>query len=47
MKVRTNIKAGNIVQDAIQQVEDVYKEINQRLNKTRVSISGWEGGRGS
>jgi len=41
MKVRTNIKAGNLAQDAYQQVDDIFKKVNQRLSKPRVSISRW------
>lgn len=47
MKVRTDIKAGNLIQDAFQQVDDIYKQINQRMNKSRVSISRWGDVRGS
>ena len=41
MKVRTNIKAGSLVQDASQQADDIFKKVNQGLNKPRVSISRW------
>jgi len=47
MKVRTKIKAGNLVQDASQQVDDIFKKVNQRLKKPRVSISRWGDVRGS
>lgn len=47
MKVRTNIKAGNLVQDTLQKVDDLYQEVNQMLNKSRVSVSRWGDVQGS
>jgi hypothetical protein len=47
MRVRTNIKAGGLIQDVSQRAEDIVKEINHRLNKPRVSVSGWGDVRGS
>jgi hypothetical protein len=41
MKVRTDIKAGSLVQNATQQADDIFKKINRKLNKPRVSISRW------
>ena len=41
MKVRTDIKAGSLVQNASQQADDLFKKVNRKLNKPRVSISRW------
>jgi hypothetical protein len=47
MKVRTNIKAGSLLQDAAQQADDIFKKVNRSLNKPRVSVYRWGDVRGS
>lgn len=41
MKVRTDIKAGAILQDAYQQLVKQYQNAAEELKKPRVSIQRW------